>query len=177
MIPPLKFTADDAERAYEVWGANCGPAAIAAICGLSLDQVRPHMGDFERKRYTNPTLMVAALQSVGAKFSMTKLGERIAGAKCTFVGLPWFGLARIQWEGPWTASSAPPKWRYRHTHWIGAADRGDSVGIFDVNALGNGTGWGRFEDWRDVIVPHILKTCVPRADGKWHVTHAIEVEQ
>jgi len=58
---PPKFSAADAERAADEWGMNCGPGAIAAIFGLTLDQVRPFMGDFERKRYTNPTLMFDTL--------------------------------------------------------------------------------------------------------------------
>jgi protein gp37 len=60
--PPFpRFSAADVERANAEWGANCGPAAIAAIMGMTLDEVRPHLGDFESKHYTNPTLMFAVL--------------------------------------------------------------------------------------------------------------------
>ena len=31
-----RFTLSDAERAYDDWGCNCGPAALAAICGMTL---------------------------------------------------------------------------------------------------------------------------------------------
>jgi hypothetical protein len=65
---PVRISVEDAEHANDVWGCNCGPGALAAITGLTLDQVRPHMGDFERKRYTNPTLMFAALKSIGARY-------------------------------------------------------------------------------------------------------------
>lgn len=47
----------EADRAYDAWGCNCGPGAIAAIMNMRLDAIRPLLGDFERKRYTNPTLM------------------------------------------------------------------------------------------------------------------------
>ena len=30
-IPAPRFTPDDADRAFAEWGANCGPAAIAAM--------------------------------------------------------------------------------------------------------------------------------------------------
>jgi hypothetical protein len=53
----VSFTEADAHRAYDEWGANCGPGALAAIAGLTLDKVRALMGDFETKGYTNPTLM------------------------------------------------------------------------------------------------------------------------
>ena len=52
-----RFTLEDAERAGDEWGLNCGPAAIAAMNGLTLEELRPHLGDFEQKRYTNRHLV------------------------------------------------------------------------------------------------------------------------
>ncbi len=169
MILP-KFTAEEMDRANEVWGANCGPGAIAAICGLTLDELRPLMGDFEGKHYTNPTLMFEVLQRIGVRF-------RYRGGYLGMQNWPTWGLARIQWEGPWTADGVPIRARYRHTHWVGvcARDAAD-VGIFDVNAMANGTGWCSLADWRTGIVPYILAECVPRASGGWHITHAVEIE-
>ncbi len=160
------FTADDAERAFDKWGCNCGPAAIAAICGLTLDEVRPHMGDFEARGYTNPTLMWAVLRSIGIKWWEVKPPG------------PWpeYGLCRVQWEGPWTEPGVPMRARYRHTHWVGAHTReSGEIGVFDINAIGNGSGWSSLNDWREKLVPWILKECVPRANGSWHLTHVVEV--
>jgi hypothetical protein len=173
LVTAPRFTADDLQRAQQEWGANCGPGALAAICGLSLDEVRAHMGDFERKRYTNPTLMISALHRIGADFYVRRFTD---GRYCT-LDWPLYGLARVQWEGPWTKPGVPITARYRHTHWVGARRRSSTdIGIFDINAMANGTGWGALADWERVIVPWILKECVPRADGRWHITHAIEVE-
>lgn len=162
-------TLGDVDRAHNLWGANCGPTAIAAVLNLPLDAVRPHMGDFERKGYTNPTLMWAALKSLDVRFSYRGggLGRR---------NWPNYGLARIQWEGPWTRPGVPMRARYRHTHWIGvnARDR-NRIGVFDVNAMGNGTGWCALADWESTLVPIILAECVPRASGGWHITHAVEI--
>lgn len=170
---PLRFTAMDLEEAHEAWGCNCGPGALAAILGLTLDQVRPLMGDFEQKRYTNPTLMLESLRRAGARLSYR-------GGHLDPADMPNYGLARIQWEGPWTQPGLPMRARYRYTHWVGScridqprAGRG-RLGVFDINCMNSG-GWVGFDDWSDAIVPNILKQCVPRADGKWHVTHAIEV--
>jgi hypothetical protein len=161
---------EEADRAWREWGCNCGPAAISAVLPMSLDQVRPHMGDFEAKRYTNPSLMWAALRSLGVRFSYR-------GGNLGRDNWPRYGLARIQWEGPWTAPGVNPKAAYRHTHWVGANARNRSnIGIFDVNAVANGSGWCPLADWVDVIVPHILREAVPRAAGGWHITHAVEVE-
>lgn len=162
MLP--RFSDADLERANREWGCNCGPGAIAAICGLTLDQLRPHMGDFESKNYTNPTLMWQILDRIGARWRRSR------------ETWPRWGLVRVQWDGPWTAPRVPARAAYRHTHWIGACSAADGrVGIFDVNAFANGTGWCALEDWERVIVPYILEECVPRANGKWRPTHVVEV--
>ena len=164
MRPP-RFCLRDAERAHDEWGANCGPGALAAIMDMTLDQVRPHMGDFEGKRYTNPALMFEALRSIGRAWRKTA------------PAWPDYGLARIQWEGPWTLPGVPFRARYRFSHWVGAQSVAGSIGIFDINAISNGTGWVSLADWRDIVVPWLLEECVPRAAGGWHITHAIEGER
>jgi hypothetical protein len=169
VLAPL-FSLADSERAHDEWGANCGPGALAAIVRCTLDEVRPYLGDFESKGYTNPTLMFDALRAIGAHFEYTMLGKR-----CTMVEWPTYGLARVQWEGPWTEPGVPMAARYRHTHWVGAARRDDRIGIFDINCMNNGQGWVSLDDWRTKIAPWIIRLCVPRGYGTWHLTHAIEV--
>jgi hypothetical protein len=137
--------------------------------GLTLDQVRPHMGDFEEKHYTSPTMMFAALKSVGARYHCLFGYSADAGSLW-----PRHGLARIQWHGPWMAPDAPPKWRYRHTHWV-AVDRNDrSTEIFDINCLEASSGWVDVVDWTQIWVPWLLRD-LDRANGRWHITHAIEI--
>lgn len=174
MISPPRFNMDDMVRASDEWGANCGPGALAAICGMTLDEVRHHVGDFETKRYTNPTLMFASLRSTGVRWLNKPL--RCGGKG----GWDWprYGLCRVQWEGPWTKPGVPMRARYRHTHWIGSCARSnDDIGVFDINALANGSGWSSLKDWREILVPWLLSEVAPNADGKWHLTHAIEVER
>lgn len=172
---PPRFDLQAVERANDEWGANCGPVALAAILDLTLDEVRPHMGDFERKHYTNPTLMLAALRSLKAEFCCLR---RTEGAVWDW---PHYGLCRVQWEGPWTAPGVPQRVRYRHTHWIGVCtadlNRPDPVGIFDINCLNNGLGWVSLIDWQATLVPSLLEHCEPKANGKWHLTHVIEIDQ
>jgi hypothetical protein len=165
----VPFTFEDAERANDEWGCNCGPGALAAVTGLTLDEVRPLMGDFERKRYTNPTLMFECLKRTGIRWNHAK-------------AIPSYGLLRVQWEGPWTKPGVPIRARYRHTHWIGVQNRpgkfpeepGPGAGIFDINAMNSG-GWIAYSDWASVLVPFILGECVPKADGNWHFTHFVEI--
>ncbi len=160
-----RFSAEDADRAYDEWGCNCGPAAIAAILGLRLADVRPHIPDFESRRYTNPSMMNAALRSLGVTF-------RESG-----VDWPWWGLVRIQWEGPWTLPGVPIRARYRYTHWVGSAHRNGAVGVFDVNCLNNGSGWVAFKDWSETVAPWLAKAHEARATGSWHVTHSLAVDR
>lgn len=168
----VRDLATQMEDANAMWGANCGPGAVAAIMGMSLEAVHPHFDavDFGNKRYTSPGMMWDVLRSIGRPWR-THTGK--------LPHLPRYGLARVQWEGPWTEPGANPRWAYRQTHWIGARTNGplghlDDVGIFDVNALANGTGWCSLHDWASTIVPFILQS-YPRASGVWHVTHSVEI--
>ncbi len=173
----VRFTQEDADRANEAWGCNCGPAAVAAIAGLTLDELRPHLGDFEQKGYTNPTLMWEILRNAGVRFKQCTLNQ-MSSEHQGMLAWPEYGLVRIQWEGPWTKLGVPMRVRYRHTHWVGALARKDGqVWIFDVNCLNNGTGWVSLDDWSTVLVPWLLKASVPKANGRWHLTHVVEVER
>jgi hypothetical protein len=165
-MPDVRFTHAEAESAADTWGMNCGPAAVAAICSLTLDELRPHLGDFEVKRYTNPTLMWSILNSIGAKWRLVRPPRT----------WPAYGLARVQWEGPWTAPGVPPRVAYRHTHWVGAQQGRTDVGIFDVNAMNSG-GWIGLDDWVGLLVPWLLKEVAPKASGRWHLTHVVEIER
>lgn len=166
----LAFNEADANRAFDEWGCNCGPTALAAAVGLTPDQVRPHMLGFEKKKYTNPTMMFEALDSLaGAGFIARWKSVTFRGIGQGMV-TPEFGLARIQWEGPWTAPGVPLRVRYRKTHWV--AVNFDKV--FDVNAMWCG-GWVQYDRWVRDVVPVILRLCVPKANGKWHITHGIPV--
>jgi hypothetical protein len=173
----LQFTLAEAEAAADEWGFNCGPAAVAAICGLSIKELRPFLGDFESKRYTNPTLMKSILANVSARVvEFVSLDWRAQASGLMPVPWPRYGLARVQWEGPWTNQGVPMAARYRQTHWVGSsyANR-DNVGIWDVNCLNNGTGWVGLKEWSETLVPWLLKECHPRANGNWHLTHTVSI--
>lgn len=174
---PLQFTADDFHEANDEWGANCGPGAIAGMLGIPLDVLRPMLGDFEEKRYTNPTLMLQTLARCKADNWVRSI--RLCASNKWW---PEYGLARIQWEGPWTRPGVPPAAAYRHTHWVGAItlpwplppNAAHPIGIFDINAISSG-GWTTLPCWSDILVPALLADCEPEADGRWHITHTIEL--
>lgn len=166
-LPKPRFTLDDAVAASETWGANCGPGAIAAIAGMTLDELRPHMGDFEAKGYTNPTLMWEVLTRLG-------LVWRKRPGRVDLDILPAWGVARIQWEGPWCEPGVPVRARYRHTHWIGVGLHEMRPIAFDINCMSVG-GWVPWSEWKSQVAPWLIREAVPRANGKWHITHVADV--
>lgn len=170
--PPLRFTEADAEQAWKEWGCNCGPAALAAVLGITLEQARGLLRSFDSRRYVNPTMMRTALNYYWPQRPLEFGWHVLTGDRPQI--WPMYGLARIQWHGPWMNPGVPARVAYGKTHWV-AACRGvdNDTGIFDVNAMNTG-GWISLADWRDIMVPWILKE-VPRADGKWSITHVAEI--
>jgi hypothetical protein len=179
----IRFTSTDVDRANDAWLCSCGPAALAAICGLTLDEVRPLFPDF--RGYTTPTKMFEALRRSGRQWSWTSVMVAEQPPKW-----PTYGLARIQWHGPWTMPGANQRWAYTHTHWVGVGPlyRADGTTIipgetciWDVNQLGDGgvcreEGWAVLAWWIKRTVPR-LTAGIRRASGGWSITHAIEVKR
>jgi hypothetical protein len=177
-----RFTASDVDRASWDWLCSCGPAALAAICDLTLDEVKPHFRP-AFPGYTNPGRMFEALRRTGRKYAAI-------GADSGFSPTwPSYGLARVQWHGPWTAPGANPRWAYTHTHWVGVCrlqladgtEDPNCVCVWDVNQLsdapaGETAGWAPLSWWAGVLVPKLTAE-IKRTNGGWHITHAIEVER
>ncbi len=165
----------EAERAVD-WNFNCGPAALCAVTGLTPEQVRPHLGDFESKGYTNPTLMWAALRSLGVNFRTTVTPKQNAPIASQIGPWVWpkFGLARVQWGGPWIGIGVPIQARYRKTHWVACHADLDGFRIFDINAMCVG-GWLPLAEWSGQLVPWLLNEVEPKANGAWWLTHSVEV--
>jgi hypothetical protein len=169
--PAMRFTADEAQVAFDDWGFNCGPGALCGVLELRPEQVRPHLPGFEEKRYTNPTMLQAALRSLGV--SSTTQGHAQGLAKPIW---PKLGFARIQWGGRWMKPGVPMAARYWHTHWVGSwVSPGGTLAVFDVNAVESG-GWLNLHVWEGEIVPY-LTSATKGSDGTWLMTHSIEVQR
>lgn len=156
--PPLKFTETDAARAYHEWRCNCGPSALAACLGWTLDQVRPHLADFETRGTMNPTQMIAALISAGF-------------ARKDAPSWPMHGLVRIQWGGPWLKPEVPKAAAYQHTHWVASKRDDRECWVYDING-----GWTTFDAWEATVVPPIVAG-IKRCDGTWEPSHCWEVRR
>lgn len=175
------FTEAEFNAANEAWGANCGPGALATMLSLHVNDVRAHLVGFDGKRYTNPTMMYGALKALRIPYDDMKagIGRASNGMPLGPHELPDYGLTRIQWEGPWTAEGANPKWAYRQTHWIGSysvkqQDLRDGkttnvMYVYDING-----GWRPQLDWEKIIVP-VLTSLYPRSTGGWHAKQRLEL--
>ena len=167
---PLRFTLEDTNRAGIEWRFNCGPGALCAVLDMTPDELRPKLHDFERKGYTNPTLMKVALCNCDAEWSLWYRADNPGNSLLPNLDS---ALVRVQWSGPWTRPGVPMRVRYRQTHWIGV--RANSSEIFDINAMSVG-GWITRDSWENDLVPWLIGACVPRGDGGWWPTHVFKVK-
>jgi hypothetical protein len=149
--PELKITADASDEAHDEWKANCGPHSIAAACGLTLAEVRPHIPNY--RGWMNPTQVGQTLGSIGRPYTFRK------GLKtqklCT-------GINRVQWEGSWLNPGVPPAAAYHHTHWVAHFDDPASEGGWVLCTAVCAWAWVHLAEWK--------KHNETRGDA-WHITH------
>lgn len=168
--PEVNITKDDWLKA-ESFRPNCGPAALAVIAQIPILQACTILPGFANRHFTNPTMMAAALRTLGI------WAHERDDIECEGHTLTRYGLCRLQWEGPWTAPGMNPKWAYRHTHWVAAAEFNwpepePILFVFDVNF-----GWQTFTDWEQIHIPKLIKEIEDkRATGNWWATHRWELE-
>lgn len=186
--PVLSGLADVYEHAADEWGLNCGPGALCGALNIRPCDVRPHLGDFERRGYMSPSHMWAALKAIGIGYELKRDGHWPESE----------GICRVQWGGPWCAPGRPAVAAYRHTHWVAARrsswDGGPDfvpfgtgpVWVFDVNNLiGPGAelscgsdecpdGWLPYRWWAGGVVPELLPA---KGDGRWWLTHTAEIRR
>jgi len=149
------YTPSDLTIAEIVFGANCGPAALAASLSMEVTDIMrylPHFED-ETKRFTNLTAMKAALNAADVLYEV-KRSE-----------FPSRGMALIQWTGPWTQKHFFSRWSLRYTHWIAV----DGDMIYDIH---NGF-WQHQDEWAREVVPTYLAALPQAAD--WAVKYGIEL--
>lgn len=162
-IPKLRFSLEDQQRAYDEFGANCGPGAVAGVCGYTPGEVLNVMPEFERRRSTTEIMLTAALDGLGVIWE-----ERTPD-------LVSYGILRVQWHGPWL-DDADPYEKMRHSHWVGISKLSDRPQVFDINAISVG-GWIDKDEWAHGLVPWLLETSEPRATGEWHMSEGYEVKR
>jgi hypothetical protein len=93
------FTEQDAQKAYDDWGANCGPNALAFAMGLHIDKVKGLIRGFDSRGYTSPTMMRQPHTGFARVFGRSSL-FRLTGRRTGRL-LVQFGTGRWQeWLTP-----------------------------------------------------------------------------
>jgi hypothetical protein len=100
--PPLLYDDAESDRCHDEWKASCGHHSIAAVCEVTLEDVRKAVT--HTKGWMNPTNVAATLRTLGFPFTLTK------GLKTKE---PTTGINRIQFEG--MAQSIPGNPHPSHT--------------------------------------------------------------
>lgn len=169
------FTEAEANRAFDEWGCNCGPTALAFVARVGLDVVRSAIPGFDEKRYTSPTMMKAALGGLAVGFvtiGCAPRGDESPVSVLLRLLDRQISLIRVQWTGPWTQPGMNPRWAYNFTHWIAGWYDGASYRVFDCNG-----GIRSLASWNTEIVPILTAAQNKRCDGGWYPTHVWRISQ
>ncbi len=158
-VPP------DVDEQHRIWGANCGPTALAAVLGMSVAAVRPIVEAVQGGKfigYMNAGHLVDCLRQAGRSSWRTDCGRgEVRWPKTR-------GLCVLQFDGPWCEPGVPAKARYRYTHIVAAI--ADGLLIYDCN---NDDVWLPRPKWeREVIAGLVSST--KRATG-WYTSTSIDV--
>lgn len=173
----------DVHAANDVWGATCGPAAIAAALGKNINDVRQAVSPAGRfKGYMGVRDFREAIPRAGGRivraWSRPEKGALKTDGEPVIVLLRWLG----PWDGlPRVRATKRHAFCYRHgyfgplTHF-----RQDEHGpgwVFDANNwLLNNAGqprWLPWQVWSDRIVPELVPK---RGTGEWAIDWMAQVQ-
>jgi hypothetical protein len=129
--PTLLFSQKESSDAKEQWRGNCGPHALAAAAGISLERVKRAL-PFKFTGTMSPTQMAKAVEHLGIACIRTK-SLRTQELRN--------GVGYVQWTGRWLSSTYNSE-KYRYTHWIASRDGW----VFDT--MMSAFGWMKEDAWR-----------------------------
>lgn len=144
--PDLAYDLAQSLDANANWDATCGPHALAAAIGATLEQLRPIFAVCSYKGWTSPAIMEKALRFAQVAWSVHELKTQEPGHS---------SILRVQWEGSWLNPGVPIAAAYAHTHWI-AHKRGWVL----CTAIAPAT-WIPFQWWKQEV----------ERLHPWHFTH------
>lgn len=166
--------------------ASCGPAALSALLGVSLTELRAAFpAHSARRTWTNLAQMRRALDVFGYRNGLTEADpDTVApvGPNGTRSGLankwPRRGLVLIQFRGTWEQGHVPLGASLARSHWIAVKPFGGHV-VFDINGVGEEPGaaawWNTRGHWERVIAPEIARSYGRSSLGAWWARAGLEV--
>ena len=159
------YSPPDVDEQNRLWGANCGPCALAALTNRPVADIRAEVEIAQGGRflgYMNAGHLTDVLRRMG--FSPWRRDVRTRGE---VVWPRTRGLVVLQIDGPWCEPGVNPRARFRYTHTVASAEGG--VMIYDCNA----DKWRRRENWEREIMAFLVKD-QKRATG-WYTSSVIDV--
>lgn len=165
--PLLNFTPWDLEQAHEDWGCNCGPAALAACLGMTLDDVWCHLGRFCQLHYMNRDMMFQAVRQHGFRATVDLVADQDGVDR-----YPTHGLCLVQFGGPWVDDPKLAKWGTTQTHWIASKIDAGVNWIFDVNYAR----WVEWQTWHEELIPRLVRRDKYR-DGTYWLSTSWEIRK
>ena len=160
--------------------ASCGPAALAALLGRSLADIRHAFPrQTEASTWTNLAMMGRALAALGARHSATGTAPDLEHPAKLW---PRHGLVLIQFCGSWSQMPVSHPAQLQRSHWIAVMNaRGASLSyepaVFDINLVAAGhSGWVTREGWDRTVAPQLAEHFGKKATGQWWVRAGIEVK-
>lgn len=146
------FSPSDAERAQQVFAANCGPASFAAVCRSLVTEVMPFFPHFPQRDWTTVGDMKRALGRAGLAF-----------VECASE-LPEYGVALLQLR----VNDRPlhPLFSLAQTHWVGVCGNC----FYDINWRG----WLPIPLWAELVLPEFYFGA--RSVSSWSVRNAFALQ-
>lgn len=170
-IHPLMPPADVA-AAIRKWKANCGPVALAAATGRTMDEVRVALsrGTGRFKGYTNVPDIHGALRWLDVK--VVRTWSKPTNALLTMGLQEGPAIFMLEWGGPWTRD---PRAAAKHRHliafrygWIGQKMGPRWVGDATIPNV-----WCLLDAWLAIV--HELQP--EGGDGTWSIGWACQLAE
>lgn len=163
------FCPPDVMEAQQAWGANSGPASLAAILRRPVMELARFFPNFVANKCIYPVLMMEAI-TMATKQEPNVTRYKGAGSRGRI--FPVKGVACVQFSGPW--DSGPHLWpsseaklksrgkkQLKHAHWLASRATSCGVMIYDVTVQQ----WLVLDEWTDDVLPALLDD--HKSSGWW----------
>lgn len=163
------YSPPDVAEQNKIWGANCGPSALAAILGRTVASLRETIATVQCgafKGYMHAGHLCDVLRACGREVRRRDFrdGKQIRWPRER-------GLVVVQIDGPWCEPGVNPKARFRYTHTVAVEQ---ALGSIRMVYDGNARMWLQEIAWEYEIMRLLIRD-QPRATG-WYTSTVIEVK-
>jgi hypothetical protein len=155
----ILYCPPDVDEAKKAWGANCGPAALAAVLGRPVMEMAAYFPRFHPGRCASTVQIAEAIAKATDDEVAVTPSQRIdMRSGKGFVSRMWpsRGVACLMFHGPWdlqrSRSPDAAKKLYKHAHWIGIQQLGMVTMVYDIHSKC----WEPVCDWRDETLARVL---------------------